>query len=72
MATITLNIPDAALSRVVDALCARGNWRDVETDGPKGAFAKRELARWLREEVHRHERAETLAAVTFPEQVDIN
>ena len=70
MATISLTIPDAALPRVVDALCARGHWTP-ETPGTRGAFAKAELARWLREEVREYERAEALAALQAPALVDI-
>ena len=74
MATIALTIPDAALPRVVDALCARGHYSADE--GAKGAFAKKVLAQWLREEVQRYEQAEAdkvaLAAVVPPSTVDIS
>lgn len=74
MASIQLDIPDAALPRVVAALCARGHYTAAE--GPKGAFAKKVLAQWLREEVQRYEQVEAdkaaLAAVVPPSTVDIS
>lgn len=73
MATIALTIPDAALPRVVDALCARGHYAPEE--GAKGAFAKRVLADWLKDEVRRYEleqaRLAALANVSSPTAVDI-
>jgi hypothetical protein len=54
MATITLTIPDAALPRLVDALCALGGW---EADSPiaRGAFARGVLIAWARDQVVAHE-----------------
>lgn len=75
MATISLTIPDAALPRVIDALCARGHW-STETGVAKGPYAKTVLAQWLKEEVQRYEKAQAeqaaLAAVTPPAVVDIS
>lgn len=48
MATISLDIPDNAVSRVVDALCARGHWSS-DLGITKNAFAKAELARFVKE-----------------------
>jgi hypothetical protein len=74
MATITLNIPDAALPRVVDALCARAHW-SPDLGVAKGPFAKAALAQWLREETLRYElsvaQAAAVAAVAQPPAVDI-
>ena len=53
MATITLNIPDAALPRVVDALCALDGYEPGS--GPKGAFAKQVLIRIVKQTVKNHE-----------------
>jgi hypothetical protein len=54
MATITLTIADAALPRVIDALCATGG-RDEDSPAPKGQFAKDVLIDWVRSQVVLHE-----------------
>lgn len=50
MATITLNIPDAALPRVVDALCWTGG-RSEDSTVVKGVFAKSVLVDLVRDRV---------------------
>lgn len=74
MAQISLTIPDAALDRVIDALCARGTWTP-ELGIPRGQFAKQQLAAWLKEEVKAYERAKAERAVFLtvvdPTVVDI-
>lgn len=74
MAQISLNIPDAALPRVIEALCARGHW-SPELGIPKGAFAKQALVAWLKDEVQRYEHRQAelaaVAAVVRPDAVDI-
>lgn len=75
MAQITLNIPDAMMPRVIDALAARGHWTDT-TGPPKGAYAKQVLADWLKEETMRYERREAerkaLEALVDAPPVDIS
>lgn len=45
MATITLNIPDAVIPRVIDALCARDDYEGRKTaflaENPEGTFPNR-------------------------------
>lgn len=53
MATITLTIPTAAMPRVIDALCDRGNYDQVVAQLPeqewptRGEFAKRQVIDWV-------------------------
>jgi hypothetical protein len=72
MATICIDIDNAQLNRVVDALCAAGGWT-AELGVTKSAFAKQEAARIIRERVVSIERHTLLqaaeqqaAAVTEP------
>lgn len=60
MATITITIPDDKTARVVNALCAAGDY-NPDTDGPKAAFAKQQVIQWVRNmvlsvEAAQHER----------------
>lgn len=54
MATIVLNIPDAVLPRVVDALCAEGR-RPEDSPISKGQFAKNMVIAYVREVVRTQE-----------------
>ena len=54
MATITLTIPDAALPRVVDALCVYGG-RSADSALAPGAFARGVVAAWVKGIVVAHE-----------------
>lgn len=58
MAVITMTLPDAALPRVVTAICARFGYRDTLPDGSanpetRGQFAMRmmreQLKNWVKE-----------------------
>lgn len=58
MANISITIPDAALSRVVDSICIKHSYQAILMDGSvntetKGQFAKRMIAQtvknWMRE-----------------------
>lgn len=60
MASITITIPDAVLTRVLDAIAARHGY-DPLTDGTKAQFAKSVVIGWLKKEVVEHE-ANTAAA----------
>lgn len=51
MATISINIPDEHMPRVINALCKVGGWRSVELDGAKGAYAKKMVVDYVRETV---------------------
>ncbi len=55
MATIVITIPDERMSRVVDALAARGRWRSVDLDGNRGVFAKGVVLDYVRTIVRDHE-----------------
>lgn len=70
MAQITLTIPDAAITRVVDALCAGGHW-SADLDITRNAFAKREVARLVRERVVMIEDMQAKAALTPPVEPDV-
>lgn len=45
MANITISIPDASLARVVDAMATTHGW--TAADGPKAAFAKKQLIDYI-------------------------
>lgn len=53
MASITLTYPDGVQARVVDALCAYGNY--TPADGARGAFAKGVLSTFIRTVVRNFE-----------------
>lgn len=76
MAEITLNVPNAQLARVVNALCGIGGYDgDPSDQAARREFARTVLAQHLREKVLRYEQqqaaAEVMAAVTVePVTVD--
>ena len=71
MATITLNIPDAVIPRVVDALCAAGHWSE-DLGVTRNAFAKQEVARMVRERVVAIETEQArVAAEVHPPEPDV-
>lgn len=76
MASITLNIPDAQAQRVLDAVADRFGWVDQATSGTKAAFAKQQIADWLKRTVVEYERrlaTETaLASVQPPAPPDVS
>lgn len=60
MAVIPLNVPDAALPRVIDALCWEGGYDTLElpegeAPPPRAQFAKSRVVRFVRETVRNHE-----------------
>lgn len=75
MATITINIPDDQMPRVIDGLCKAGGWRSVELDGARGAFAKKMVVDYVRDTVKAVERATAveaaIAATPQPTAVDV-
>lgn len=75
MATISLNVPDAQMSRVVDALAVAGDY-NPDVDGPKGAFAKEYVIRMVRQTVLSVERAErereAMQSIVDPDPVDLS
>lgn len=75
MAAITINIPDAQLQRVIDAFCAEYGWSSVEIDGPRGAFAKKQLLLLIKRKVRSYEEAlavETAVAAARASVADVN
>jgi hypothetical protein len=60
--TPNISVPDTAASDTIDALAARGGYRDATQDGPKPAFAKKHLIDYMKT-VTRHWKAEQAAAV---------
>lgn len=70
MAQIVITIPDAALQRVIDALCARGNWTP-DLGITKAAYAKQQLALIVKSITFQHERQQAMADVAPPAQVDV-
>lgn len=47
MAVITITIPDAYISRGLDAIAATYNY-NAATDGTKAAFAKKQVGIWFK------------------------
>ena len=68
MATITLTIPDAALPRVVDALCAYGG-QAADSPVAKGAFAKGVVGSWVKSIVRAHEAQQAAEAARLAAEV---
>jgi len=64
MASITLNIPDDQLERVVEALCARHGYEE----GSKESFAQSVVLNFLSRSVRQHETelAKVAAATSVP------
>lgn len=57
MAQIIITIPDAHVSRVLDAFASRFNYDQNKLEGEtKGQFAKRMLAEWIKLTTLREER----------------
>lgn len=54
MAQLTLTSPDAALPRVVDALCAHGGWT-AESGVARPQFARQHVAAYVKRVVRDHE-----------------
>lgn len=73
MATMTITIPDDKATRVINALCAAGDY-NPDTDGPKAAFAKTMVIRWMKNMVLSVESAEherdLRAAMPAPVPID--
>lgn len=59
MASITINIPDAAVTRVLDAFASAYNW---DGTGTKAAFAKKQVAQYIKEIVTSEERKAVIEA----------
>lgn len=75
MATITLNIPsDAALARIVNALCDDAGW-SAASGVTKAAFAKKVVADMVRDRVQAAETAkaqrDAVAAAPVPAPIDV-
>ena len=70
MATITINIPDAQLTRVADALSKAYGWK--AGDGPKLAFVRAAVAAQIKTMVLQVERtdAELAAVAAVPAPAD--
>lgn len=70
MASININIPDEQVQRVLDAFAHRYGWQAQLMESPgvfipnpesKVAFAKRQVAAWIRRETEEYERAQRVA-----------
>lgn len=70
MATISITIPDAQVTRVVDALCATGHWTS-DLGVTKNAFAKSEAERLIKERVLRYEAEQAQLAAPAPPPLDM-
>lgn len=67
MANINLAIPDAVLSRVIDAIAAENNYDEQkQADETKGQFAKRMVIRYVKETVKRYEATVAVTALDEP------
>lgn len=75
MASVTIQYPDSEQARVIEALCIDGGWTP-ELGVTKGAFAKQQVARLVRERVREVETAQArhnaLASVVPPAEVNVS
>jgi hypothetical protein len=75
MASIQLNIPDAQAQRVLDAVADRFGWTP-ELGVTKAAFAKQQVAEWLKRLVVEYERRvaidAAIASVQPPAPPDVS
>jgi len=67
MADITITVPDAVLTKVVDALCEYGDW--TAADGSRTPFAKTVIIRWMKKvTIQREQRIDGAVATAAAEQ----
>lgn len=75
MATVQIDIPDAQVQRVLDAFAGKFGWVDQATSGTKAAFAKAQVAMWVKRTVLDYEREQAtiaaMQAVQDPTVVDV-
>lgn len=81
MANITITIPDNEISRAINAICSKYNYQDtiiVDIDkGPipnpetKAQFAKRMVARIIKEAVLEQEKQDAVNAIAIAD-IDVN
>jgi hypothetical protein len=83
MAIISITIPDAALNRVITAICAQNNYQDIilgpaftEIPNPetKAAFAKRMIINVVKDQVKSYEvrQAGLTAAATVETEIALS
>lgn len=74
MAQIVIDIPDDQVQRVLDAFTGTYGWQGQAVDGTKAAFAKKQVALWIKRVVRQYEvRKQELnlaAQVVDPGEVD--
>ena len=75
MASITLNIPDAVATRVLDSFCARKCYTGFESDGTtpqtKTQFLKNDLASYVKNVVAQQESIEASNNASNNAQADV-
>lgn len=73
MATISLTVSAADLTRAVDALSTRWGYQPVIDGSPnpqtKGEFVRLKIGQWVKSEVHAHELGTAQAAVSITDVV---
>lgn len=70
MATVSIEIPDQHVTRVVDAICEMGHY-DPALGLTKNQFAKAEIQRMIKERVLRHERRKAEEALPQPDPLEM-
>ena len=75
MATVSFNIPDASVPRVVEAFCATFGWVDEATSGTQIAFTRQQVMNYVKQITLDYERrqseAAALASATPPIVVNV-
>ena len=75
MATLTLTIPNAQLSRVADAICEKFGYTGFEPDGitpqTKQEFVRKILIKYLKKSVAEHEAGNAGAAAFKAVELDV-
>lgn len=72
MAQVVIDIPDGQVNRILDAFATRFGWVSVQASGAKAAFAKAQVAKWVKEVVKNEEiRQAQLAAGSSVTETDV-
>lgn len=64
MASLTINIPDEHLPRILNAFAGEYGWRSTELDGTKTEFARKQIRAFIKRTVRSQEIATAVEAAS--------